>query len=608
MLASFVESAGSVVLAVLGISFLIFFHELGHFVAARLFGVRVEVFSIGFGPRLLGGRRGDTDYRVSAIPLGGYVKMAGEYADLSDDHAPEQDELSAKPIWQRFIIFAAGPVANLVLAFAMFPIAFGNQVPFIAPAVGDVVPGGAGWQAGLQPGDEFLTINGNKVYGLSDVGLEIALSDPEDTRAQIRRDGEVFEQRFELQRSADDSRYDLALLPAVEPTVDVIERGPANAAGVRKGDLLLGVNGYRAGAVHDGKVLTANDTLGLALNDGGTLEVHVERDGRALSFLVEPEMIELEDAPPQLGALARATLVEGFRGAAARPDFPLKVDDVVLSVEGEPVFDGRQIRAALEGRTGPATLQVRRGDGEREVVLDASHLAALRARDVAFNADFQGPPVIRVHEDGALKADGVPDGALLLQLNETRIDDFAALQTLVREQPEQLDYLVRYSVDGVEQTVSLRARAPKSADTGFWLPTRQVVYDFDLGGAMAAGLDASVNALRNTWLTLAKLFTGEVGTDNLGGPLAISKITYDSAQWSFAKLLLFLALLSVNLGVINLLPIPVLDGGQMVLLLCEKVKGSRLSERFLQNAQLAGFVAILALMAYVTFNDILRFT
>ena len=110
--------------------------------------------------------------------------------------------------------------------------------------------------------------------------------------------------------------------------------------------------------------------------------------------------------------------------------------------------------------------------------------------------------------------------------------------------------------------------------------------------------------------TLEQRLGIEVGT--IGGGTRdvkdVTVITYDSAQWSFAKLLLFLALLSVNLGVINLLPIPVLDGGQMVLLLCEKVKGSRLSERFLQNAQLAGFVAILALMAYVTFNDILRFT
>ena len=99
---------------------------------------------------------------------------------------------------------------------------------------------------------------------------------------------------------------------------------------------------------------------------------------------------------------------------------------------------------------------------------------------------------------------------------------------------------------------------------------------------------------------------GDVGAENLGGPVQISVITYEAAKWDIAKLLFFLALLSVNLGFINILPIPVLDGGQILFLLCEKIKGSRLSLRFMQNVQLAGFVAILALLAYVTYNDIRR--
>src|SRR5262250_2113922 len=95
---------GSILLAALGISFLIFIHELGHFLAARLFKVRVETFSLGFGPRIWGFRRGETDYRVSAVPLGGYVKMAGEYGDLRDSTVLSADDLTAKPPWQRAII------------------------------------------------------------------------------------------------------------------------------------------------------------------------------------------------------------------------------------------------------------------------------------------------------------------------------------------------------------------------------------------------------------------------------------------------------------------------------------------------------------------------
>src|SRR5262245_3252598 len=103
---------GNILLAALGISFLIFIHELGHFAAARLFKVRVDTFSLGFGPRLWGIRRGATDYRLSAVPLGGYVKMAGEYGDYKPDEQPAPDELLAKPAWQRAIIFSGGVIVN----------------------------------------------------------------------------------------------------------------------------------------------------------------------------------------------------------------------------------------------------------------------------------------------------------------------------------------------------------------------------------------------------------------------------------------------------------------------------------------------------------------
>jgi len=175
------------------------------------------------------------------------------------------------------------------------------------------------------------------------------------------------------------------------------------------------------------------------------------------------------------------------------------------------------------------------------------------------------------------------------------------------EDDGQVEFLVAFERDGSERSVAVRTRPREAADYGLALLNAQVRHELDLAGALSAGWDASVNALRTTGLTLTKLVTGEVGAKNLGGPLSISYITYKQAQWDFAKLLFFLALLSVNLGFINVLPIPVLDGGQILFLLCEKVKGSRLSEAFLQNAQLAGFVAILALMAYVTYNDILRF-
>ncbi len=609
-----VANAGTILLAVLGISLLIFVHEAGHFLAARLFKVRVETFSLGFGPRIFGMQRGDTEYRVSAIPLGGYVKMAGEYSDFMEDgdRVLDEDDLNSKPIWQRFIIFAAGPAVNFLLAFLLFPIGFASGAPFVAPIVGDITQGGAAWSAGLQTGDQVVSINGNRVYGFTDVALEIALSDPDNTSAIIRRDGREFSQDFELLHNESQGRYDLGIRPHQLPVLRLAEGGSAENAGLQAGDILVGVEDLRVGSMEDGKLVSPSQCLISIFNRSDAVTVHVERDGRALSFVMEPESVELENPKPQLGAWPAATRVGGLRQLASQAGFPLKEGDLVEHVNGVEVMTGESIRKVL--RDTPDALQtafrIRRDGASMNITLGTDDLAAILARDVIFAQDIQGPLRIQPVAGGSLLAAGMQDGDLIVALNGQSLDNFADLQKLVGDHPEQVDYRVEFLRAGEQEKreVSVRAHPLPAYQFGLSSTTHEVVYDFDFAGNMKAGLDSSINSIRQTGLTLAKLFTGEVGTENLGGPLAISVITYEAAKWSFAKLLMFLAALSVNLGFINSLPIPVLDGGQIVFLLCEKAKGSRLSERFMQNAQLAGFVAILALMVYVTINDFVRFT
>jgi regulator of sigma E protease len=606
-----VANAGTILLAVLGISLLIFVHEAGHFLAARLFKVRVEVFSLGFGPRIFGWNRGETDYRISAFPLGGYVKMAGEYDDFmgEGERSPHEDDLNSKPIWQRFIIFAAGPAVNFLLAFVLFPIGFATGAPFIAPIVGDVAPGGAAWMAGLTPGDEILSVNDNRVYGMADVMLEIALSDPDDTIATIRRDGRVFEERFTLQRTADDSRYDLGVSASYLPILRVREGSAAAKAGIQDGDVLTGVEDLRLGEVSDESLVTPAVALSRLASRSEAATLHVERDGRQLSFLVEPTRVEMEDAMPKLGALPVATRVLGLRNAAASPGFPIRRDDVIEGVGDTAVLVGEDVRDALRALPvgASASLAVLRDGSARPITLDAGQISSLTARDISFTQDLAGPLRIQVIQNGPLAEAGMLDGDHITALNGMPLADFRELKKLIDDHPEQVDYTVSFLRDGTAQEISVRARSLAIHDFGLAPTTHEIVHDLSFLAAMTAGIDSSVNSIRNTGLTLAKLFTGEVGTENLGGPIAISVITYEAAKWDFAKLLMFLAALSVNLGLINILPIPVLDGGQIVFLACEKVKGSRLSERFMQNAQLAGFVAILALMAYVTFNDFANF-
>src|SRR5688572_28787926 len=161
---------------ILGLGFLIFVHEAGHFVVAKLFRVRVLVFSFGFGKRLFGFQKGDTDYRVSIFPLGGYVRMAG---DSPEENVPANpDEFLSKPKWQRFLILFAGPMMNLVVAitFVAALAMVGREELITKPVIGSIEPAKPAADAGLQRGDLIVSIDGERVRDIADVRMLISMN------------------------------------------------------------------------------------------------------------------------------------------------------------------------------------------------------------------------------------------------------------------------------------------------------------------------------------------------------------------------------------------------------------------------------------------------
>ncbi len=241
-----------IVVFVVVLGAMIVIHEFGHFIVAKFFGVRVEVFSVGFGKRLWGVKKGDTDYRVSLIPLGGYVKMAGE--NLDEQHTGEPYEFVSKPKWQRLCVAVAGPTMNILTALAI-PAAiamFHHQVPAYLDKlalVRTVEPNSPAERAGLQPGDLILRIDGTTNPTWRDLEDTIAVNPDQDLLLAVQRDGETKQINLHVSSHAfDQEKIGYSGLKANDERItvkDIAPGEPADAAGLKPGDNIIAVNGTR---------------------------------------------------------------------------------------------------------------------------------------------------------------------------------------------------------------------------------------------------------------------------------------------------------------------------------------------------------------------------
>jgi regulator of sigma E protease len=239
---------------VLVLGVLIFVHEAGHFLVAKLFRVRVLVFSFGFGKRLFGFRKGDTDYRVSLIPLGGYVRMAGDTPE--ENVAGNPDEFLSKPKWQRFLILVAGPFMNIVIALTFIAVAamVGMEQPITQAVIAEVTQGKPGAKAGLLPGDRIVRAKGEPVADFHDVRLVISMNAGTPIEIQYDRGGTIRKTMLTPEREQGEfgpiGRAGIAF--GTEPLVGRVLPGtPAAAAGLRAGDRIVLADGKPVASLED---------------------------------------------------------------------------------------------------------------------------------------------------------------------------------------------------------------------------------------------------------------------------------------------------------------------------------------------------------------------
>jgi len=369
-----------VLVGIVALGLMVLVHEWGHFVIARLVGVRVEIFSIGFGTRLFGWRRGPTDYRVSVVPLGGYVKMAGDNpTELSGDPG----EFFSKPRWQRVLIVLGGPTMNILTAVALLTAVY--AVHYERPAVLDepavvaaVLPDSPAAAAGVQAGDRILRVNGVAAPTWQDAGLEVALANTEAIALEIQRGGETLPLSLTISESARQRPWEAGWLPDLTPVVRRVQAGsPAAQADLRPGDVLVALADEPIRISPEG-----HNTVSARLQQlgGQPLALTIEREGKKLELIVTPVF---GDHP------------EGKRwllGFEYSPDLKMVRKDLTLgqalmvSVRENAELSGRMLdlvgrlftgRASLRGVQGPVGIVHLTGtEGQRAGWLGVLYLAA----------------------------------------------------------------------------------------------------------------------------------------------------------------------------------------------------------------------------------------
>ncbi|MBC8329029.1 MAG: RIP metalloprotease RseP [Planctomycetes bacterium] len=586
-------------LTVFGIGLVLFVHEAGHFLAARAAGVRVEVFSLGFGPRLFGWRRGETDYRLSLLPLGGYVRMAGE----EQTRPPLRDELGAQPPGWRFLIFSGGILMNFAFALVVIPVLFAIGVPFEAPVVGTVRPGSPAWQAGVREGERILEVNDQPIHAFRAFSAAVALGDA----------GEV---RMTLQ-AADGARRELSLEPlfddqlgfrrigispshwAPDLVLGVMPGSVAELAGLLDGDRLIEVGGLPLATRLDARLLLERAVLG-----SGPLQLAVERDGQRLDFSLprgEPQAVDAV----QIGILHLLNQVMEVRDPRLA-EF-LQPGDLVVRANGEEVRSIAEMAAAVLRLGGRLRLEVQRG-GER---LEHDFGSGFVPGDLVAGLWLDGGEAVRVgvRPDGPASGTGLQTGDRILRANGGEVPDMAALAQAVRGAgADPVSLLV--SRPGLEDpfAVTILPRRMPRPDFGFALRAdREIVRSDGPLEALSMGFREANQMVREIGGTFRGMLSGAVDSKNLGGILTIGTITHSFASEGLAPLFFFLAMISIHLGVLNLLPIPALDGGHMLFVLVEKLRGRPLSPSTQGWFNVAGLVAVFSLIIFVTMNDLDRF-
>ncbi|MDL2398585.1 RIP metalloprotease RseP [Rhizobium mayense] len=539
----------NVITFVFVLSLLVFVHEMGHYLVGRWSGIRIMAFSLGFGPEIAGFTdRHGTRWKLSIIPLGGYVRFFGDEdasskTDVDQLSAMTEEErarsFAGAKLWKRAATVAAGPIANFILAIAIFAVLFSVYGRTVAdPVVAMVTRDGAAAEAGIEPGDRLVAIDGTKVTTFDEVQRYVGLRPGRNIVLTVERDGQkrdfgivpkLVEDTDQFGNKMEMGRIGIAL---VDPLVTAVApSGPAAQAGVQAGDRLIAVDGNNVATYYDIARYIAD-------RPGKSLVLTVERNGQSRDIPIVPETRAATDASGNkkdvgsIGISPVDPLVASIAPGSPAEEAGIMIGDRILSVDGRAIEAIGEVQRYVASRTDKAvTLSVERGGK----TLDVQVVPRKAEEPDAFGKQME------------ISSIGITDGQKPIKL---RYETYGPLQALG---------------EGVKQT-----------------------------GSIVSG----------TFEYLGNVIGGYMKADQLGGPIRVAQLSGQMATLGFSAVLQFAAILSVSIGLLNLMPVPVLDGGHLMFYAIEAVRGKPLGARAQDIAFRIGFAMVLSLMVFATWNDI----
>ncbi|MAF90064.1 MAG: RIP metalloprotease RseP [Bdellovibrionota bacterium] len=543
------QAFGFIVPLAILLGLLIFVHELGHFSVAKFFGVRVETFSIGFGKKIWERTKGDTTYCLSLIPFGGYVKMYGDDPTADIPESEKQYSFLHKSVWQRIGVVLAGPLMNFFFAILVFALIalVGEDKPIAK--VGEIQPGTAAHIMGLQAGDEILKVNGKSVSLMEEVQSLVEKNANAKITMTIKRHGS--EQEMELQ-----------------------------------GETLI---------VENPNILSTEKMV-------GSLE--------GLQFMPTASMVGI-DQPDSIAAqkgLATGSLIT-------------EVDGVKLQRWYE--LEYLMNKAISENKSFTLKFKVDQNAEEQSVQLNAQEDAFKNLKEFGIHPLdlFVGSVV----DESAAKAAGLQKNDHITAIDGNEISHWSELVNRVRayeEDKQPLALKVVRAGEELNMEMSPKPVLQKDPVTGMEKKVYAIGITTSLMGAppvltlvrssnvlevIKRGFVDSYNWSVTTVLSFWKLLTNQVSAKSIGGPLMIGQLASQSMAVGLSAFLKIMGIISINLFILNLLPLPVLDGGHLLFYTIEVIRGKPVSMRVLEVAQTFGLVLLLSLMVFATYNDFARF-